>query len=151
MANLWQPDVTVASICERDGRFLMVEERAKSSQKVVLNQPAGHLEDGESIIDAVIRETLEETQCHFTPDALVGLYRLRTAEGKTYIRYTFCGNVGEVDTSSVLDPDIIRTHWLSFEELSAKENLRSNLVLACVQDYLSGKRYPLDILCEESL
>ena len=145
---MWQPDVTVASICEKDGRFLIVEEQSKSTNAIVLNQPAGHLEDGESIFQAVIRETLEETCRHFTPEHLIGLYRLRTDNGKTYIRYTFCGQISDVDTDAVMDPDIIKTHWLSLDQLEQSTMLRSDLVLTCVQDYLSGKRYPLSMLCE---
>ncbi len=145
---MWQPDVTVASICEKDGRFLVVEEQSKSTNAIVLNQPAGHLEDRESIVTAVIRETLEETCRHFTPENIVGLYRLRTDSGKTYIRYTFCGQISDVDTDAVMDPDIITTHWLSLAELEQSTMLRSDLVLTCVQDYLDGKRYPLSMLRE---
>lgn len=142
----WQPDITVAAICERDGRFLLVEERSKSSGVIVLNQPAGHLEDDESILEAVKRETLEETRCVFTPEALVGLYRLRLSDKKTYIRYTFCGTVSEPLEGHSLDPDIIQTHWMTQAQIEQSENLRSPLVAQCVQDYLSGQRHPLSIL-----
>ena len=142
----WQPDVTVAAVCERGGYFLLVEERSKSSGEIVLNQPAGHLEDGESIIEAVVRETLEETGCRFSPEALVGLYRLRLDSGKTYIRYTFCGSVSDPLEGYETDPDIIQTHWLSVAQIERQNNLRSPLVLACIQDYLEGNRYPLSIL-----
>lgn len=145
---MWAPDVTVAAICERDGRFLLVEELAKSSQKIVFNQPAGHIEKGETIIEAVVRETLEETCRHFTPQALVGLYRLPLESGKTYIRYTFCGSVSDIDEQAQLDPDITDTHWLTLDEIRANKSLRSPLVLRCINDYLDGKRYPLDVLCE---
>ena len=145
---MWQPDVTVAAVCERDGKFLLVEERSKSTGEIVLNQPAGHLEDQESIIQAVVRETLEETCRHFTPQALLGLYRLRTAHGKTYIRYTFCGEVSPVDPLVERDADIINTHWLSFEELQTRNDLRSGLVLQCLHDYQSGVRYSIDLLRE---
>ena len=145
---MWAPDVTVAAICEENGRFLLVEERAKSSQQIVFNQPAGHIEKGETIIDAVIRETLEETCRHFTPQALIGLYRLPLESGKTYIRYTFCGSISEIDPNAQLDPDIIDTHWLTLDELRAHQALRSPLVLKCIEDYLDNKRYSLDILCE---
>lgn len=147
---MWQPDVTVAAICEKDGRFLIVEERSKSSGEIVLNQPAGHIEDGEAIVEAAKREMLEETCCHFTPSSLTGLYRLRTAQQKTYIRYTFCGDASEVDSTVKRDSDIIDTHWLSLVELEAKKNLRSDLVLRSIHDYLAGNRYPLDILKELS-
>ena len=150
MLQRWHPDVTVASICEQNGRFLLVEERAKSSSNIVFNQPAGHLEDKESILEAVIRETAEETQRHFTPEALVGLYRLRLNDQKTYIRYTFCGSVSEVDNALHLDADIIRCHWLSYEEIKQHSNLRSPIVLKCIEDYLAGSRYCLEILQELS-
>lgn len=145
---MWYPDVTVAAVCEKQGRFLLVEEQAKSTKKIVFNQPAGHLEDGETILDAVIRETLEETCCHFTPESLIGLYRLPVDNGKTYLRYTFCGSISDVDPSAELDPDIIRTHWLTLDAIRAHTSLRSDLVLSCINDYLAGKRYPLDILRE---
>ena len=145
---MWNPDVTVAAICERHGRFLLVEERSKSTGKIVFNQPAGHLEDGESLLQAVVRETLEETCRHFTPTALVGLYRLKAENGKTYLRYAFCGDLSEEDPNCELDSDIIRTHWLSVDAIRASTSLRSDLVLSCINDYLAGKRYPLDILRE---
>jgi len=145
---MWAPDVTVAAICEKDGKFLLVEERAKSSQQIVFNQPAGHIEKGETIIEAVIRETLEETCRHFTPEAVVGLYRLPLESGKTYIRYTFCGSISDKDPDFQLDPDIIDTHWLSLQELKDHQALRSPLVLRCIEDYLSNQRYPLELLCE---
>lgn len=144
----WRPDVTVAAICEQDGRFLLVEELAKSTQQVVFNQPAGHIEQGETVLQAVIRETLEETQCHFTPKGFVGFYRLEAETNKTYFRYTFFGEVSEPDLSQSLDQDIIRTHWLSLEEIQRLSNLRSPLVLACIQDYLANKHFPLDIMRE---
>ncbi|MBL4674434.1 MAG: NUDIX hydrolase [Arenicella sp.] len=145
---MWTPDITVAAVCQKNGRFLLVEERSKSTQQIVFNQPAGHLEPGETILEGVIRETLEETCCHFTPEALVGLYRLAANNGKTYIRYTFCGSIGDVDSNYDLDPDIIRTHWLTLETIRANASLRSPIVLNCIDDFLSGVRYPLEILKE---
>jgi len=144
----WHPDVTVAAICEHDGRFLLVEEQAKSNKQIVFNQPAGHLDDGETLIEAVIRETREETCRHFRPTSLIGLYRLKVDSGKTYIRYTFCGEISDIDEKLQLDPDIIRTHWLSLEQIKQHNSLRSPLVLSCINDYLTGTRYPLDILRE---
>ena len=143
---MWQPDVTVAAVCEVDGQFLLVKERSKSSGKIVLNQPAGHLEDGESLIEAVQRETLEETGRQFTPEALLGLYRLRLGNNKTYIRYTFSGTISSPLEGYQLDLDIMSTHWMTLEEIQRCENLRSPLVLQCINDYLSGTRYPLSIL-----
>lgn len=126
----------------------MVEERAKSSRQIVFNQPAGHLEDGESLLQAVVRETLEETCRHFQPTALIGLYRLRASNHKTYLRYAFCGEISATDPDRTLDPDIMATHWLSLAELQASSALRSELVLECINDYRSGVRYPLEILRE---
>ncbi len=145
---MWTPDITVAAVCEKHGRFLLVEERSKSTQKIVFNQPCGHLEAGETIIQGVIRETLEETCCHFTPEALIGIYRLEAENGKTYIRYTFCGAISDVDNNYQLDPDIIRTHWLTPDSIRASASLRSPIVGNCINDYLSGVRYPLGILKE---
>ncbi|MCH2191167.1 MAG: NUDIX hydrolase [Gammaproteobacteria bacterium] len=146
--HVWHPDLTVAAVCEHHGQFLLVEEIAKSTQTKVLNQPAGHIEEGESVIQAVIRETLEETQRHFTPEALLGLYRLEAENGKTYFRYTFIGSVSEIDQSYELDSDILDTHWMSFDEINRADNLRSPLVLSCIQDYLAGIKYPLTALRE---
>ena len=142
----WQPDVTVAAVCEQAGRFLLVEERAKSSGQIVFNQPAGHLENNESLIDAVIREVKEETCRHFTPTGLVGLYRLAVSEQKTYIRYTFCGTVTEIDPKLIRDSDIIDTHWLSREEIRQHTALRSPLVLDCIEDFLAHPPHPLSVL-----
>jgi ADP-ribose pyrophosphatase YjhB (NUDIX family) len=145
---MWTPDITVAAVCQKDGRFLLVEERSKSTQQIVFNQPAGHLERGETILEGVVREALEETCCHFIPEALVGIYRLEAANGKTYIRYTFCGSISDRDSNYNLDQDIIRTRWLTLESIRANASLRSPIVLNCINDYLSGVRYPLDILKE---
>ena len=144
----WQPDLTVAAICVKEDKYLIVEERSKSSGEMVLNQPAGHLENGETIIEAVIRETREETCRHFKPEALVGLYRLPVSKDKTYLRYSFIGSVSEFDESLTLDPDITTTHWLSYEEICASTRLRSPLVKVCIDDYLAGQRYPLEVLRE---
>jgi 8-oxo-dGTP pyrophosphatase MutT (NUDIX family) len=145
---MWTPDVTVAAICEQNGRFLIVEERSKSTQKIVFNQPAGHIDEGETIIEAVKRETLEETCCHFSPEYLVGLYRLQADNGKTYIRYTFFGQVSEPDSKHCLDPDIIRTHWFSRQQLANNTRLRNPVVMRCLDDYLAGEHYPLSMLKE---
>lgn len=145
---MWTPDITVAAICEQHGRFLLVEERSKSTNEVVFNQPCGHLEEGETIIAGAIRETLEETRRHFTPEALIGLYRLQVENGKTYIRYTFCGAISEEDPNATLDSDIIDTHWFTADQIRENDSLRSPIVASCINDYLSGVRYPLDILKE---
>ncbi len=138
-------DFTVAAIAERDGRFLFVQERA--ARRIVLNQPAGHLEDGESLQDAVIRETREETGRAFTPESIVGLYLWRGPGGRTVLRIAFAGRVGEQDPSLALDRAIIRTLWLDRRELAAREGEhRSPLVLRCMDDYLAGARHPLALL-----
>lgn len=143
---VWKPDVTVAAVAERDGRFLLVEERA--SGRVVLNQPAGHLEDGESLLEAVVRETLEETAWDFLPKAVVGVYLWRPAQqGRSFLRITFSGELLAHDPSRRLDRGIIRTRWLGRDDLlSPGARLRSPLVLQCVDDYLAGVRHPLSLI-----
>lgn len=140
----WNPEVTVAAIAERDDRFLIVEERI--SGRLVLNQPAGHLEDGETLIDAVIRETREETAWRFKPDALVGTYLWRNpVDGRSFLRFAFCGAVDDHHAHQPLDAGIQRALWLSHEQLLAQASrLRSPMVLRCLQDYLLGKRQALD-------
>lgn len=141
-----RPDVTVAAIIERDGRFLVVRERA--ARRVVFNQPAGHLEADESLVDAVIRETYEETGRRFEPEAVTGVYLWRVPEqGRSYLRVAFSGTVGEADPGARLDRCILQTHWLSRAELEARgPQLRSPLVLRCLDDYLAGARYPISLL-----
>jgi len=138
-------DFTVAAIAERDGRYLLVQERA--ARRVVLNQPAGHLEDGESLIEAVIRETREETAREFLPQSLIGLYLWRGPGTRTILRIAFAGIVGERDESAVLDRAILRTLWLGRPEIMARAaEHRSPLVLRCIDDYLGGIRHPLAML-----
>jgi len=138
-------DVTVAAVAERDRRFLVVQERA--ARRIVLNQPAGHLEDGESLIEAVVRETLEETGRRFEPAAVTGIYLWRAPGRRTVLRVAFAGRVGERDESRALDRAILCTAWLGRDELAAREGeLRSPLVLRCIDDYLRGVRHPLDLL-----
>lgn len=141
-------DVTVAAIIERDGKFLMVEERARD--RLVLNQPAGHLEQGESLVAAVAREALEETGHRFEPEHVVGFYLWRSAEADTtYLRVAFCGSVSpSADVAAAsLDDGIVAVHWLSRVQLVRRsEQLRSPMVLRCLDDYLAGQRYPLDCL-----
>ena len=142
--TVWTPRVTVASILEREGRFLMVEESVAG--RLVLNQPAGHLEDDESLLTAVVRETREETARTFIPEALVGVYRWRTRD-MTFLRFVFCGRAGGHDPHQALDPDINRTLWLSWEELcTGHYEMRSPLVLRCLEDYRDGQSFPLEIL-----
>jgi 8-oxo-dGTP pyrophosphatase MutT (NUDIX family) len=143
---VWKPDVTVAAIVERDGQFLFVEERA--SGRVVLNQPAGHLERGETLLEAVARETLEETGWTFVPQNLVGIYLWQAEHGtKTFLRIAFSGRLQGHDPSRPLDHGILRTRWLDREQLSSLHSRhRSPLVARCVDDYLAGARYPVELL-----
>jgi 8-oxo-dGTP pyrophosphatase MutT (NUDIX family) len=143
---VWKPDVTVAAVAERDGRFLFVEERA--SGRVVINQPAGHLEDGETFLDAVVRETLEETAWQFRPTAIVGVYVWRPQhQSRTFLRVAFAGELDAHDPSRPLDHGILRTRWLARAELAQPRlRLRSPLVAQCVDDYLAGVRHPLSLI-----
>ncbi len=143
----WKPDVTVAAIVEREGRFLLVEERIDG--RVVINQPAGHVEDGESLLAAVVRETLEETAWHFVPESLLGLYLWRSPRGHSTLRIAFTGAVEGLDERRGLDPPVIATHWLSRVELAAQAaQLRTPLVMRCIDDYLAGRRLPLDAVAQ---
>jgi 8-oxo-dGTP pyrophosphatase MutT (NUDIX family) len=142
---VWKPDVTVAAVIERDSRFLLVEERIRG--RLVFNQPAGHLEDGESLLEAVVREAVEETAWTFLPQSLLGVYLWRSPRGHTTLRFAFHGSVREFDSRRTLDPPIVATHWLTRDEILARAAaLRSPLVLRCIDDYLRGVRLPLDAL-----
>ncbi len=138
--------MTVAAIVEDDARFLVVEEMADGHR--VFNQPAGHLEPDESLANAVVREVLEETRAHFQPRSLVGVYRwLNPATGETHMRVTFSGTLNGSDPARPLDEPIIEPHWLRYDELRALDGeLRSPLVLTCIDDYLRGCHYPLELL-----
>lgn len=140
--------VTVAAIIRRKDKFLLVKERASSGQ-IVYNQPAGHVELKESLIDAVIREVKEETGLDYTPNSLVGTYLLSPAtNGKTYLRFCFVGDTPEEQTPKPEDKDILDALWFTAEQICAidRKELRSALVLNCLKDYLSGKRIPLESL-----
>ena len=143
---IWTPHVTVAAIVERDGRFLLVEEETNNG--VALNQPAGHLEEHESLLAAVMRETLEETAWHFLPDALLGVYRWHSPQTQvTYLRFAFTGTLQQHEPQRPLDHGILRALWLTSEEIRASgAQHRSPHVQHCVDDYLTGRRYPLDSL-----
>jgi 8-oxo-dGTP pyrophosphatase MutT (NUDIX family) len=143
----WRPDLTVAAIAQRDdGRFLVVEERIGDA--IVFNQPAGHVEEGESIVEAVIRETLEETAWQFKPLHLVGMYLWRNpANGRSILRVAFSGEAHSHDTTRRLDRGILASHWMSREQLAVQAaRLRSPLVLQCIDDHLAGRRFGLDAL-----
>ena len=143
---IWKPNVTVAAIAERDGKFLTVEENVHG--EVLYNQPAGHLESGESLIEAIIRETYEETAWTFQPEALVGIQLWRhPVHSESYLRFTFCGSCYEHNKNQPLDEGIIQALWLSRDELMDNEHkLRSPMVLRSIDDYIEGRRYSLDIL-----
>ena len=150
----WSPSVTVAAVVQRetDGRFLLIEEHTPEGLK--LNQPAGHLDEGESLQQAVVRECLEETACTLVPQALLGVYLARfhrAARGTepaadiTYLRFAYCGSVGEPEAGRALDTGIVRTLWLTADEIRAcPDRHRSPLVLRCVEDHLAGRRHALD-------
>ena len=146
MSTLWKPHVVVAALIEQNGRFLMVEETTQDG--VQYNQPAGHLEAEESLLDAVVRETLEETAHHFVPEALLGIYRWRAPQrDRVYLRFAFTGNVTSFDPALTLDAGILRALWMTPVEIDAlKPQHRSPLVAQCIVDYQSGWRYPLDLL-----
>jgi 8-oxo-dGTP pyrophosphatase MutT (NUDIX family) len=138
------PEVTVAAVVVRHGRFLLVEERIAG--QLVLNQPAGHLEDRETLIEAAVRETREETAWRFHPEALVGTYLWRNPlNGRSFLRFTFCGDVDDHQPQQPLDTGIVRTLWLSAVELQAQPaRLRSPLVMRSIEDFLQGRRQSLD-------
>ena len=145
MTGIWRPSVTVAAIIEKEGRFLFVEELQDGRR--VLNQPAGHLDPNETLIAACAREVMEETAHRFTPTAMVGIYRWHYAPADvTFLRFCFSGKIDGVE-SAALDKEIVALHWLTPGELKAKSAMhRSPLVQQCLDDYLAGRRFPLDIL-----
>lgn len=142
----WLPHVTVSAVTERDGKFLLVEEDVRG--RVVINNPAGHLENNETLLDAVIREVMEETGCTFEPHGVTGVYLWRTPKGdRTFLRVNFFGACLHEDDTATLDDGILRKLWMTRDELRARRrDLRSPMVLGCIDDYLAGNRYPLDVL-----
>ena len=150
MNTRWKPSVTVAAIIERDGRYLLLEEHTPEGLR--LNNPAGHLDPGESPEQGVAREALEETAHTFTPTALVGVYLSRfqresTGEDITYLRFAYCGELGDFDAQRKLDTGIVRTLGMTPAELRASvDRHRSPLVLRCVEDHLAGQRHPLNLV-----
>lgn len=151
----WTPRVTVAAVVEHEGRFLLVEEQ--TSEGLRINQPAGHLESGETLTEAAIRETLEETALAFLPDALVGVYMTHVDRpngmAATFLRFTFCGRHEQpLDAPRALDAGIVRTLWLIPDELRAcGARHRTPLVMRSVEDYLAGRRFPLDFVHTHSV
>jgi 8-oxo-dGTP pyrophosphatase MutT (NUDIX family) len=146
MDRIWKPNVTVAALMERDGRFLLVEE--ETAEGVRFNQPAGHLDEGESLAAASAREAMEETAHAFTPTELVGVYQWPRPQGDiTYLRFAFAGKVGAHETARRLDDGILRAVWMTPAEIEAcVDRHRSPLVLQCVRDYLAGQRFPLSLI-----
>jgi 8-oxo-dGTP pyrophosphatase MutT (NUDIX family) len=142
----WKPELTVAAVATQGERFLVVEERV--ARRRVFNQPAGHVEDGETLIDAVVRETLEETAWHFEPQFVVGIYLWKNPHTtRSYLRVAFGGLLRDHDPQRTLDTGIVCTHWFSRSQLLAHSSrLRSPLVMRCVEDWLAGARYPLSLL-----
>lgn len=150
MPHRWKPNVTVAAIVEHEGRFLLVEEETADGLR--LNNPAGHLDPGESPVDACIREVLEETAYDFEPQALVGVYlnrftKTRTGDDMTYLRFAFAGRLGAHHSWRALDSGIVRTLWMTPDEIRAsRERHRSPLLLHCLENYLAGQRFPLHLV-----
>ena len=142
----WSMRVTVSAVTERDGKFLLVEETVRDN--IVINNPAGHLENNETLTSAIVREVMEETGCVFEPHGITGIYLWKTPKGdRTFVRVNFFGACLDEDDSATLDDGILRKLWLTRTELlNMKTRLRSPMVLQCIDDYLSGKRYPLDAL-----
>ena len=160
MNTRWKPSVTVAAVIARDfdgvEKFLLVEEETRDGLR--LNNPAGHLDPGESPEQGCARETLEETAHHFKPTALVGLYMSRFKRVQpdgildiTYLRFAYCGELGAHVEGQALDEGIVRTVWLTAGEIRASvDRHRSPLLLRCMEDYLAGCRYPLGMVTTDS-
>ena len=146
---VWKPHVSVAALCEKQGSYLLVEEWIEDC--AVYNQPAGHLEPGETLLEAVVRETREETGYRFVPAALIGVYRytLPRDADTTYLRFLFRGEAAEL-LSGDLDPDIIAARWMTYDEVIAcRQQHRTPMVLQCIDDARSGKSFPLRLISEE--
>lgn len=142
----WKPNVTVAAVLEQNGRFLLVEE--ETDDGIRFNQPAGHLECREALVDAVVREALEETGYSFVPEYLIGVYNWRNeSKDVTYLRFAFGGTIAGHDAQRPLDEGIIAARWLTLDEIRAlAPRHRSPLILKCIEDWQAGKRYPLELI-----
>lgn len=158
MSTRWKPSTTVAAIIEQNGKFLLVEEHTHEGLR--LNNPAGHLDEGESLVAGCVRETLEETMHLFTPTELLGVYMSRfqrsgsdlcAPEDITYLRFAFCGTLGALQAGRSLDTGIVRTLWLSPDEIRASaDRHRSPLIVQCMEDYLNGQRFPLSLIYSDA-
>ena len=154
MKKRWKPNVTVAAVIERGGRFLLIEEHTPEGLR--LNNPAGHLDPAESPQQGVVREVLEETACVFTPQAVVGIYlgrfqRPARGEDVTYLRIAYAGTVGEPLPGHALDHGIVRTLWMTLAEVQASTaRHRSTMVLQSIEDHVAGRRYPLEMISTET-
>ena len=144
MTDSWFPHVTVAAIGVRDGQYLLVQETING--KLVLNQPAGHVDQNETLHQAVIRETLEETGWHFEPKCLTGIYQYIAPNGETYFRFTFFGELIGHDDTIELDTPIDQVVWMDKPTIERQSNLRSQSVLKCIEDYEAGRQWPLELL-----
>jgi 8-oxo-dGTP pyrophosphatase MutT (NUDIX family) len=142
----WKPNVTVAAVIEREGRFLLVEEHTPEGLR--FNQPAGHLEPGESLLEATVREALEETAHRFVPEYLVGIYQWTRPQGDiTYLRFAYGGRIEGAEPGRKLDDGIVRAVWMTIDEVRATaDRHRSPLILQCIEDWLAGQRHPLSLV-----
>lgn len=145
---IWKPNVTVAAVIQKEGKYLLVEEEQSAGPDSVFNQPAGHLEPGETIIQGAIRETLEETGYTFVPQYLIGIYYWHfCAKNTTFLRFAFTGQISDYDSNRPLDTGIIKAEWYTVGQIQKlMHRHRSPLVMQCIQDDLAGKRYPLELL-----
>jgi 8-oxo-dGTP pyrophosphatase MutT (NUDIX family) len=142
---LRRPAITVATIIEREGCFLVIEEETRAGLR--LNQPAGHVESGETIVAAATRETLEEAAWRVNPTALVGVYQWQSPRNGTFVRFTFAAEPCAHEATRALDAGIVRTLWLTYDEIAARRQVhRSPLVLRSLDDYRAGQRWPLTVL-----
>ena len=150
MNDRWKPNVTVAAMIERNGQFLLVEEQTRDGLR--FNQPAGHLDPGESLLHAASREALEETAYEFTPESLLGIYQFKGgADDITYMRFCFTGSASGPVPGRTLDTGIVRAVWMNVDEIRATASRhRTPLVMRCIEDYLAGRRYPLNLIHHEN-
>ena len=143
---IWKPHATVAAVLEQDGKFLLVEEH--TPQGLLFNQPAGHWEPNETLPAGAAREVMEESAYEFEPEFLIGVYRWHSnASNTTYLRFAFGGRILAHHPGRALDKGIVRAVWMTLDEIRATQDRhRSPLILRCVEDYIAGKRFPLDLI-----